>query len=335
MGGAHAGDESEPFVPTLITLPHWRDLPHADEMAYYSEIGGFELLTPAQEVALARAYEDGAVASSRLAESDALSDAERERLMDIVLAADAARARLIESNLRLVVSIARKYRNRGVSTLDLIQEGNIGLQIGLAKYDWRRGYRFSTYVYWWIRQAVTRALSQQSRTIRLPVYAIQLLVNVRRTYFDLLARGAEPTADDVAARLGIDSERVEELLRVEDAPLSLDEALPDDLAESIDARDATHADLLVDVDSGDVSQRAVEMKELSGQLEAALAKLDVRERVVLQLRFGLGDPDERTLAEIGECLGVSRERIRQIEQAALEKLRKQACCQSIREYLAA
>jgi RNA polymerase primary sigma factor len=241
-----------------------------------------------------------------------------------------AREHLIESNLRLVVSVARRYFNRGLGFLDLVQEGNIGLQIGSDKYDWRRGFRFSTYVYWWIRQAITRSLADQSRTIRLPVHAVELLTRVMRAERELQAENGEvPTLEQIALHLETDVGRIVEARRASQTPLSIEAPLNDD-------SDMTRGDLLGDEVAGQAAYREVEQQELSSRLGEALLSLEPRERQIIQLRFGLERGDERTLSEVAEVMGVSRERIRQIEQTALAKLRRLPGLRNeVSEYLAA
>ena len=228
------------------------------------------------------------------------------------------------------MSVARRYLNRGLSFLDLVQEGNIGLQIGVGRFDWRRGFRFSTYVYWWIRQGMTRSLADHGRTIRLPVHAVELLTRVTRAEREMQAQtGKEPSVEDVAAFLGLEIERVLEAKRAAQAPLSIEAPLGD-------YSDMTRGDLLGDDVASQAAHREVEAQELARQLGSALAALDPRERKVLQLRFGLDRGEERTLTEVGETMGVSRERIRQIEQAALAKLRRMPTLKrEVIEYLAA
>ena len=298
---------------------------------YLREIANHELLTPRAEVDLAQRLERGREAAARLVQLSATAaSAEREQLEQLVEDGERARRHLIECNLRLVVSVARRYLNRGLSFMDLVQEGNIGLQIGVDKYDWRRGFRFSTYVYWWIRQAMTRALADQSRTIRLPVHAVELLSKVTRLERELLAAtGVVPSLEEVAERLGLEPERIIEAKRAAQAPLSIEAPLGDD-------SDLTRGDMLGDESAAQAVHRSAERHELSERLSAALAALDPRERAVLRMRFGLDRSDERTLTEVAELLGVSRERIRQIEQAALAKLRRMpGLRREIVEYLAA
>jgi RNA polymerase primary sigma factor len=297
---------------------------------YLREIANHDLLNQRDEVQLAQRMEAGRDAARRLVANDELDDQPREELERLVEDGERARRHLIESNLRLVVSVARRYLNRGLSFLDLVQEGNIGLQIGADKYDWRRGFRFSTYVYWWIRQAMTRSLADQSRTIRLPVHAVELLTRVMRAERDMQAESGEmPSVEVVARFLGMDVDRIIEARRAQQTPLSIEAPLSDD-------SDMTRGDLLGDEVAGQAAHREVEKQELSLRLSEALQSLDPRERKILQMRFGLDKGEERTLTEVAEVMGVSRERIRQIEQAALAKLRRLPGLRSeVIEYLAA
>jgi len=297
---------------------------------YLREIANHDLLRSHDEIELAQRMEAGREAARRLESGEDLDDDERARLARVVEDGDQARRHLIECNLRLVVSVARRYLNRGLSFLDLVQEGNIGLQIGADKYDWRRGFRFSTYVYWWIRQSMTRALADHSRTIRLPVHAVELLTRVRRAERELQADNGEvPPLEVVAAHLGLDIERIVEARRAAQVPLSIEAPLSDD-------SDLTRGDMLGDEVAGQAAHRAVEKEELSKRLAEALEILDARERKILSMRYGLERGEERTLTEVAEVIGVSRERIRQIEQAALSKLRRVPGLRNeINEYLAA
>jgi RNA polymerase primary sigma factor len=321
------GGEGEPnFGPLGLT----EELSGGAGAMYLREIANHELLTPQAEVDLAQRMEHGRAAARTLAEDPSLDDAERAELEQLVESGERARRRLIECNLRLVVSVSRRYLNRGLSFMDLVQEGNIGLQIGVDKYDWRRGFRFSTYVYWWIRQAMTRALADQSRTIRLPVHAVELLLKVTRLERELQAvTGVVPSVEELAARLGLDTERIVEARRAAQIPLSIEAPLGDD-------SDLTRGDLLGDDSAAQAVHWSAEQRELSERLMAALDSLDPRERTVLRMRFGLERSDERTLTEVAATMGVSRERIRQIEQAALAKLRRMPDLKrEIIEYLAA
>jgi len=297
---------------------------------YLREIANHDLLTQPDEVSLAQRMEAGREAARELASGEVLDEAHRQRLERLVEEGEHARRHLIECNLRLVVSVARRYLNRGLGFLDLVQEGNIGLQIGADKYDWRRGFRFSTYVYWWIRQAMTRSLADQSRTIRLPVHAVELLTRVMRAEREIQAETGElPSIEVIAQFLGLDVERIIEARRAAQTPLSIEAPLGDD-------SDMTRGDLLGDETAGHAAHRAVEKQELSQRLTEALDSLDPRERKIIQMRFGLERGEERTLSEVAELMGVSRERIRQIEQAALAKLRRLPGLKNeVFEYLAA
>jgi RNA polymerase primary sigma factor len=284
---------------------------------YLREIANHDLLTAGEEVTLAQQLEEGKAAMRTLATADdSLDPLDRLDLERKAEEGDRARRRLIECNLRLVVSVARRYLGRGVSFLDLVQEGNIGLQTGIDKFDWRRGFRLSTYVYWWIRQAVTRAVTDHSRTIRLPGHVIELLTRVTRAERLLAAElGRQPTVEEVAEHLEIDPERITEARQAARMPLSLEAPIGDE-------GDLTRGDLIGDEMAGEAPSKESEASDLSDLLHAALDELHPRERQVLRLRFGLDRGHERTLGEVGEELGVSRERIRQIEAEGLSKLRR-------------
>ncbi|HEX2172236.1 MAG TPA: sigma-70 family RNA polymerase sigma factor [Dehalococcoidia bacterium] len=295
----------------------------ADELApgspaalYLREISRTPLLTADEEVALAKRVEAGQQAAELLASS--VGDAtERDRLEATVRDADAARRRLIESNLRLVVSIAKKYLGRGLTFLDLIQEGNLGLQHAVEKFDWRRGFRFSTYAYWWIRQAVTRAVAEQGRTIRLPVHIIEQLTKLYNTAREMQAEsGREPTPAEIGDRLGIEPERVREAFRAAKVPLSLETPIGTE-------EESTLADLIADAASRAPAE-AAEDEYLAQSLDQALGQiLAPREAQLIRLRYGLDrGGHERTLAEVGQELGISRERVRQLEASVMLKLRR-------------
>ena len=284
---------------------------------YIREINQTPLLTADAEIRLAQEREAGVEAAARLA-AGVDDPAERDRLEAAVRAGKAARTHLIEANLRLVVSVARKYIGRGLSFLDLVQEGNIGLQRGVEKYDWRRGFRFSTYVYWWIRQAISRAVAEQSRTIRLPVHVVEQLSKLYSTARTLHAElGREPTAEEIAESLGIDPDRVREAFVAARTPISIDSPIGED-------GNATIAELIADAGTPAPAEE-VEAGIFAAELLAALsAYLTPREVDVLRLRFGLGGGQVRTLKEIGDELGVSRERARQLEVEAMKKLKRAA-----------
>lgn len=289
------------------------DAPAGDIGAYYAEIVRYPLLTAQEEIELARQIADGKQAARHLAMT--VTPAERLTLEQQVEAGDLARRRMIESNLRLVVSVARRYASRGLSVQDLIQEGNIGLQAGIDKYDWRKGYRLSTYVYWWIRQAITRALANDSRIIRLPVHAGELLRLASAAEEQLQAElGERPTVGQVAARIGVAAERLSAIRRVASSPGSLDAPLKSDSA-------LTQGDTLIDEAASAAFRKVGSADDLEQAIGEVLEDLPERERAVVKLHFGLGDTRALTLAEIGEHLGVTRERARQIEGRALRRLR--------------
>jgi RNA polymerase primary sigma factor len=282
---------------------------------YLREISRARLLTAEEEVTLAQQLEAGKDARAAL-ECGVGDDATRAELEALVTTGEEARRRLIESNLRLVVSVARKYLGRGLSFLDLVQEGNIGLQRGVDKFDWRRGFRFSTYAYWWIRQAVSRAVAEQSRTIRLPVHVVEQLTKLYNIARELERElGRQPTPTEIGEQLGISGERVEEAFAAARVPISLETSIGDE-------GDSTLADLVAD----DLARGPAEEAEetVFGQaLERSLSeRLTPREAEVLRLRYGLADNRERTLAEVGKELGISRERARQLEAEAMRKLRR-------------
>src|SRR5690625_10806 len=284
---------------------------------YLQEIGRVKLLTLEEEISLARRIEEGEAAKERLEEEDdSLGDREKRQLQRVVEDGEVARQHLIEANLRLVVSVAKKYRGRGMGFLDLVQEGNQGLIRAVEKFDYRRGFKFSTYATWWIRQAVNRAIADQARTIRIPVHMVETinkLTRIRRTLHQ--EQGEEPTWEQIADAMGPDwtAEKVEEAFRLAREPFSLETPIGDE-------EDSFYGDFIPDENIDSPVDQASKII-LSEELEEALGKLSEREAMVLKLRKGLVDGREHTLEEVGSHFGVTRERIRQIENKALRKLK--------------
>ncbi|MFI5620245.1 RNA polymerase sigma factor [Streptomyces sp. NPDC051567] len=293
---------------------------------YLREIGRISLLTAAEEVDLARRVEAGLFAEEKLGTTPDLDSRLALDLDKLVVMGRMAKRRLIESNLRLVVSVAKRYVGRGLTMLDLVQEGNLGLIRAVEKFDYARGYKFSTYATWWIRQAMSRALADQARTIRVPVHVVELINRVVRVQRRMLQeRGYEPTAEEVAVHLELTPERVMEVLRLAQEPVSLHAPVGEE-------DDVALGDLIEDGDAASPMESAAFFL-LREHLEAVLSTLAERERKVVQLRYGLVDGRPRTLEEIGRIFGVTRERIRQIESKTLNKLRDHAFADQLRGYL--
>jgi RNA polymerase primary sigma factor len=295
---------------------------------YLREIGRVPLLTAHDEVELAKAIEAGLFAEEKLqgGVQDGRAGAQLAELMLIAADGIAAKQRLIEANLRLVVSIAKRYIGRGLVFLDLIQEGNLGLIRAVEKFDYTKGYKFSTYATWWIRQAITRAIADQARTIRIPVHMVETINKMariqRQLHQDL---GREPTPDEVAAEMGLHPDRVAEIQRIAQEPVSLQSPIGEE--------DSDLGDFIEDADAV-VPMEAAAFIMLQEQLDHVLDNLSIREQRIIQLRFGLTDGHPRTLEEVGREFGVTRERIRQIESKTLAKLRHPSRAQMLREYLA-
>ena len=294
---------------------------------YLQEIGRYPLLTPQQEVELAMQMEAGIRADDKLAAAlPGLEVGERTILERASRSADRARKRLVEANLRLVVSIAKKYVGRGLSLLDLIQEGNLGLIRAVEKFDYRKGFKFSTYATWWIRQAVTRALADQARTIRVPVHMVETINKLARAQRTLMQElGREPSFEEISAEMEMEPGRVSELRRIAQDPVSLEMPLGEE-------EDSTLGDFVEDTDA-EVPVEAASFKLLQEYLSLALEGLNERERQVLVMRFGLADGKIRTLEQVGSHFNVTRERIRQIETKALAKLRQPARAKRLEGYL--
>lgn len=293
---------------------------------YLREIGRIPLLTAAEEVDLARRVEAGLFAEEKLSSTPDLDSQLAHDLDRLVVMGRMAKRRLIEANLRLVVSVAKRYVGRGLTMLDLVQEGNLGLIRAVEKFDYARGYKFSTYATWWIRQAMSRALADQARTIRVPVHVVELINRVIRVQRRMLQeRGYEPTPEEVAGQLDLSGERVSEVLRLAQEPVSLHAPVGEE-------DDVALGDLIEDGDAASPVESAAFLL-LREHLEAVLSTLGERERKVVQLRYGLADGRPRTLEEIGRIFGVTRERIRQIESKTLNKLRDHAFADQLRGYL--
>ncbi|MEV5571379.1 RNA polymerase sigma factor RpoD [Spirillospora sp. NPDC052269] len=292
---------------------------------YLREIGRVPLLTAEDEVELAKSIEAGLFAEEKVAHTAILSPAQRLDLELLSREGIRAKQRLIEANLRLVVSIAKRYVGRGMLFLDLIQEGNLGLIRAVEKFDYTKGFKFSTYATWWIRQAITRAIADQARTIRIPVHMVETinkLVRVQRQLHQDLGR--EPVPDEIGREMGLTATRVVEIQRIAQEPVSLQSPIGEE--------DSDLGDFIEDSDAV-VPIEAAAFILLQDQLEDILGTLSEREQRIIQLRFGLTDGHPRTLEEVGREFGVTRERIRQIESKTLAKLRHPSRAQMLREYL--
>ncbi len=308
------GSVGPTFEDLEFDLSAVRAADSGDSIAQYlSNVGRVPLLTMQDEVDLAKKIERGNKASGKLA-GDNVGAKRRRELLQEVQDGMAAFEHLILANSRLVISVARKYRGRGVPFTDLIQEGHIGLMRAAKKFDWRRGLKFSTYATWWIRQAVTRSISDQSRTIRLPVYMGEQITKLRHAATQLTQTlGRDPTLDELAEKLEVPVARVEELLKAMEQPLSLEKPMDEE-------NDRELGDLIPDEDGPDPEAWARE-NLLGADLRSALEELPPREREALELRYGLKNGETHTLEAIGQQLGVTRERARQLEAQALRRLR--------------
>jgi RNA polymerase primary sigma factor len=291
--------------------------------AYLNGIGRTRLLTAVEEVELSKRIEAGLYAEEKLAGAgDDLSPL----LEIIIIEGKAAKNHLLEANLRLVVSIAKRYTGRGMAFLDLIQEGNLGLIRAVEKFDYTKGYKFSTYATWWIRQAITRAMADQARTIRIPVHMVEVINKLGRIQRELLQDlGREPTPEELAKEMDITPEKVLEIQQYAREPISLDQTIGDE-------GDSQLGDFIEDSEAV-VAVDAVSFSLLQDQLQQVLQTLSEREAGVVRLRFGLTDGQPRTLDEIGQVYGVTRERIRQIESKTMSKLRHPSRSQVLRDYL--
>ncbi|WP_066369858.1 RNA polymerase sigma factor [Herbidospora mongoliensis] len=285
---------------------------------YLKSIGRRTLLTAAQEVELARRIEAGLYAEYKLDAAEEsgvrLSAVAREDLEWVIEDGRRAKDHMLEANLRLVVSVAKKYTDRGMALLDVVQEGNLGLIRAVEKFDYTKGFKFSTYAMWWIRQAIQRGFADSARTIRLPVHVLEMLSKLSRVERDMHQRlGREPTPEELAIELDRTPDQIEDLLRTSRQPISLDSTIGEDGETRI-------GDLIEDVDSLEASE-VVDRQLLAEQLKGVLNNLSPREAKIMALRFGLADGKPHTLDEIGKHLGLTRERIRQLEKESLSKLR--------------
>ena len=329
-------EEVSPSVPEMVALeraalksakteeePGTLDDP---VRTYLREIGRVPLLTAAQEVMLAKQMERRPIAEERLENRAGMTLEEIRRLERDIVVGIEARKRLTEANLRLVVSMAKKYVGRGMSLLDLIQEGNIGLIRAVEKFDYRKGFKFSTYATWWIRQAITRSIADQARTIRIPVHMVETINKLVRISRRLVQeKGREPTSQEIGGEMGIPETKVREIIKVSQEPVSLETPIGEE--------EDSHLGEFIPDEATMSPADAASYQMLREQVEAVLNSLSDRERKVLRLRFGLEDGRTRTLEEVGREFNVTRERIRQIEAKALRKLRHPARSQKLKDYL--
>ena len=324
MTGADLDEEESLVDPVELAAEYNLDDP---VRMYLKEIGKVDLLSPEEEVTLAERMQKGNEAAERIAnEGDAIPAEERAQLEKDIKLGDRAKKRLAEANLRLVVSIAKRYVGRGMLFLDLIQEGNLGLIKAVEKFDSTKGFKFSTYATWWIRQAITRAIADQARTIRIPVHMVEVINRVMRSSRRMLQElGREPTTQEIAERLHMTSKKVEEVLNMAQEPVSLETPIGEE-------EDSHLGDFIQD-DNVPVPAEAAAFTLLKEQLSEVLGTLTDRERKVLELRFGLDDGRARTLEEVGKEFNVTRERIRQIEAKALRKLRHPSRSRKLKDYL--
>ncbi len=330
-------DRSSPSMPEIVALERaaLKAAKGTDDEAgtlddpvrtYLREIGRVPLLNAAQEVMLAKQMEKRLFADERLENRDGMPLETIRRLEREVVVGIEARKRLTEANLRLVVSMAKKYVGRGMSLLDLIQEGNIGLIRAVEKFDFRKGFKFSTYATWWIRQAITRSIADQARTIRIPVHMVETINKLVRISRRLVQeKGREPTSEEIGGEMGIPSTKVREIIKVSQEPVSLETPIGEE--------EDSHLGEFIPDEATMSPADAASYQMLREQVEAVLNSLSDRERKVLRLRFGLEDGRTRTLEEVGREFSVTRERIRQIEAKALRKLRHPARSQKLKDYL--
>jgi RNA polymerase primary sigma factor len=319
------GDIDEADADTEADLDDQTTVMGDSVHTYLKSIGRRQLLTAEQEVDLAKRIEAGLYAEHKLETVKRLSDTHREELEWVAEDGRRAKSHMLEANLRLVVSVAKKYSDRGLSLLDVVQEGNLGLIRAVEKFDYAKGYKFSTYAMWWIRQAIQRGFADSARTIRLPVHVLEMLSKLSRVERDMHQRlGREPTADELAVELDKSPEQVLELLRTSRQPISLDSTIGED-------GDTRIGDLIEDTDSPEAAE-LVDRQLMAEQLRRALNVLSPRESTIMAMRFGLYDGTPRTLDEIGKHMGLTRERIRQLEKESLSKLRHPSNAQPLLDF---
>ncbi|MET7750848.1 RNA polymerase sigma factor SigB [Micromonospora sp. NPDC005367] len=323
-----AGTNTDPSAEVLTDLDATDERGVSTDLvrAYLNGIGRTKLLTAAQEVELAKRIEAGLFAEEKLATCTPVSADLGADLELIAAEGRAAKDHLLEANLRLVVSIAKRYTGRGMAFLDLIQEGNLGLIRAVEKFDYTKGYKFSTYATWWIRQAITRAMADQARTIRIPVHMVEQVNRMVRARRELsVTLGREPTVAEVARALDVPEFQVIELISYDREPVSLDQAVGEDGESAL-------GDFVAAVDPREQPGDAAANGELRNEVRIVLATLSQREQAVIRLRFGLDDGRQRTLDEVGREFGLSRERVRQIEKVTLLKLRAPERAQRLEAY---
>ena len=333
-------DDVEPTIEAIEDLPE-EEIVDPNSMAdslgtddpvrmYLKEIGKVNLLTSDEEIELAQIMEAGNAASEQLAElekaGEDIPDEVRVELTQAIKKGERAKQRLAEANLRLVVSIAKRYVGRGMQFLDLIQEGNLGLIKAVEKFDFTKGFKFSTYATWWIRQAITRAIADQARTIRIPVHMVETINKVIRVSRQLLQElGHDPSAEEIAAEMNMPVDKVRDILKIAQEPVSLETPIGEE-------EDSHLGDFIPDEDASEPSE-AASFSLLKEQLMEVLDTLTPREKKVLELRFGIVDGRTRTLEEVGKEFNVTRERIRQIEAKALRKLRHPSRSKKLKDFL--
>jgi len=323
--GVTAGAEADVAVRADVDLDDQTSTMGDSVHTYLKAIGRTSLLTAEQEVDLAKRIEAGLYAEYKLEAETDQGEAHRAELEAVAADGRRAKAHMLEANLRLVVSVAKKYSDRGLSLLDVVQEGNLGLIRAVEKFDYTKGYKFSTYAMWWIRQAIQRGFADSARTIRLPVHVLEMLSKLSRVERDMHQQlGREPTPEELAIELDRTPDQIEELLRTSRQPISLDSTIGEDGETSI-------GDLIEDIDAPEASE-LVDRQLMADQLRRALADLTPREAIIMSMRFGLFDGNPHTLDEIGKHLGLTRERIRQLEKQSLSKLRHPSRAQPLLDF---